>query len=389
MDAMKNKYELADVIRKFGAALMQQEKLSPLQIKVLNNIVQCRTAALGGHEEVCDCCGTLHYSYNSCGDRHCPKCLSAKQIQWIEKLAETTLPVKHYHIIFTVPHCLNDICLWNDKAYYKILFKTVWDTLQSFGYTHFGVEPGAVAILHTWGQNLSLHPHIHCIVPAAGYSIRGKWIQIGKYEKFLYPVQQLSKTFRGKFLDSTKRLLKKHEKLRGFSEQIDIAYNKKWVVHCEPPLTNVDHVIQYLGRYTHRVAISNDKIINISDSHVTFWTKDYRDNGNAKPITLDGVEFLRRFCLHVLPKYFVKIRRFGVYNATTQRNLEIQCNISVKTPSKPKKKETAKELIKRVTGIDLTLCPHCKKGHLRTIKDIPRIRSPARHLPSSFLLNLL
>ena len=172
MEGFKNKFELSDVVQQFGKQLVENNNLSPQQIKVLNNILQCRTSSLGGHEEECDNCGTIHYSYNSCGDKHCPKCQNTKQAIWVEELMESTLAVKHYHIIFTVPHSLNDICLWNDKLYYKILFSAVWRTLQSFGYTHYGVETGAVSVLHSWGQNLSLHPHIHCIVPAAGYSLK-------------------------------------------------------------------------------------------------------------------------------------------------------------------------------------------------------------------------
>jgi hypothetical protein len=177
------KPELANVVKKFGKQLMDRNLLSARQVKALNNILQCRTAPMGGHEQVCDCCGEVSYLYNSCGDRHCPKCQITMQAVWIEDLMDSSLPVKHYHIIFTVPHVLNDICLWNARLYYKVLFNAVWRTLNSFGYTHFGVETGAIAILHSWGQNLSLHPHIHCIVPAVGsmtFSLGNSIISIGK-----------------------------------------------------------------------------------------------------------------------------------------------------------------------------------------------------------------
>jgi len=270
MSDMKNKFELADVVQQFGKQLIEKNQLSPQQIKVLNNILQCRTSSLGGHEEECDNCGTIRYSYNSCGDRHCPKCQNTKQAIWVEKLIKSTLAVKHYHIIFTVPHSLNAICLWNDKMYYKILFSAVKRTLHSFGYTHYGVETGAVSVLHTWGQNLSLHPHIHCIVPAAGYSLKGEWKTIGTKGKFLYPVRQLSKTFKGKFLYSLKRKLKKENMLAGFHTQTEKANNTDWVVNLEPSLASADHVIRYLGQYTHRVAITNQRILNITDTKVTF-----------------------------------------------------------------------------------------------------------------------
>ena len=381
---MKTKYELAEIVHRFGNELLQKESLSPTQTKTLLDIVQCRTAALGGHEQACDCCGSVRYSYNSCGNRHCPKCQLAKQIKWINKLTDRTLPVTHYHVVFTVPHCLNNICLWNAKLYFKILFSTVWRTLHSFGYTHYGVESGAVAVLHTWGQNLSLHLHLHCLVPATGYSLKGQWKNIGVNGKYLYPVQQLSSCFKDKFLKSLERALIKEGNLRGFDSAIEVAWKKKWVVYSEPSMADADRVIQYLGQYTHRVAISNHNIINITKTHVEFIAKDYRDNAKKKPSKLTGYEFLRRFCQHILPRQFVKIRYFGIYNETSKRNLKLQ----FKQPSiddiekqQTIKSETAVDCIKRVLGIDVMACPICKKGTMRRIREIPRIRSPNNHLP--------
>ncbi len=384
MNNGKTKYELADVIKRFGNRLVSQHCLSPQQTKALLNIVRCRTADLGGHKEVCDCCGMVRYSYNSCGDRHCPKCQNIKQALWVDNLIQTTLEVKHFHIVFTVPHCLNQLCLWNDKTYYSILFRSVWNTLRSFGYTHYGCETGAVAVLHTWGQNLSLHPHIHCLVPAAGYSLQGQWKNIGNDGKYLYPVHQLSAAFKGKFLDSMKRFLRKEKKLCQFESQIEKAYKTKWVVHSEPALTKGEHVVKYLGQYTHRVAISNQRIIKIDDTHVTFWTKDYRDNATRKVCKLRGEEFLRRFCQHVMPARFVRIRRYGIYNPITKRNLALQFKpkekLTVDTLLQPDKKETSRERVIRLTGFDPGQCPYCKKGRMVVVEEIPRIRSPSENL---------
>jgi hypothetical protein len=387
---VKTRFELADAVQLFGTQLIEQENLSPVQTKALFNILQCRTASLGGHEEVCDACGIVRYSYNSCGNRNCPKCQAAKQVIWVEKLLENTLPINHFHIVFTVPHCLNKICLWNDKLYYKILFSAVWRTLHSFGYSHYGVESGAVSILHTWGQNLSLHPHIHCLVPAAGYSIQGKWKKIGQGGKYLYSVHQLSDTFKGKFLDSIKRELKKQNALPDFNDAIQQAYSSKWVVHSEPSLAKAEHVVRYLGQYTHRVAISNNRIVNITKSHVTFIAKDYNDKAIKKPVKLSGLEFLRRFCQHILPKGFVKIKYYGIYNPTTKRNLDLQfVPVSIDTiQKKAKPKETAQQVIMRVTGFNVCQCPVCKKGIMRKIKELPRIRSPSTDLPNLLLLKL-
>lgn len=392
MALRKSNLELADVIRKFGKQLLLDKTLSAQQIKALNNIVQCRTASLGGHEEVCDCCNTKRYSYNSCRDRHCPKCLGAKQADWVDQLTKATMPVKHYHIVFTVPHCLNDICLWNEKLYYKILFASVWHTLRSFGYTHYGSETGAIAMLHSWGQNLSLHPHIHCIVPAVGYSLKGEWKHLEKSHNYLYPVHQLSSAFKGKFLDSIKRKLKKENIPEAFKAHIERAYNTPWVVHCEASMANDDHVIKYLGQYTHRVAITNQRILNISDTHVTFIAKDYRDKAQKKPVSLTGIEFLKRFCLHVLRKGFVKIRRYGIYNHTTIRNLDLEFKPKQKEDiieAEIRKRETPIERLYRLTGFDAGQCPACKKGRMHKTREIPRIRSPAMHLPTILMANLL
>ncbi len=176
---MRTRFELADAVNLFGTGLIAKTKLNQQQIKVLGKISHCRTVMLGGHKEACDNCGSVRYSYNSCGDRHCPKCQAAKQAFWIDDLVQNTLAVKHFHIVFTVPHHLNVVCLHNRRLYYDLLFAAVWDTLRSFGYSHYGVESGAVAVLHSWGQNLSLHPHIHSIVPAAGYTLDGQWKNIG------------------------------------------------------------------------------------------------------------------------------------------------------------------------------------------------------------------
>jgi predicted Zn-ribbon and HTH transcriptional regulator len=379
---MRTNFELAQVVKLFGGALVDREKLTPLQLKVLGKISQCRTAALGGHEDECKNCGSVRYSYNSCGDRHCPKCQAAKQAFWIEDLMQNTLPIKHYHIIFTLPHVLNKICLFNDRNYYNLLFAAVWNTLKAFGYSHYGVETGAVAVLHTWGQNLSLHPHIHCIVPAAGYTLDGRWKNIGPSGKYLFPVHQLSDAFKGRFLDSLKRALRKQKSLSIFNDKVQQAYQTKWVVHCEPSLAGADHVVKYLGQYTHRVAVTNQRILNITGGKVTFIAKDYRDGARKKPVILDGEEFLRRFTIHILPKRFVKIRRYGIYNHTTKGNLDLQFigeeKPDIETLIRQKQPpETNLQRFERLTGVNPCKCPVCKTGQMVVTKILPRIRSPA------------
>jgi len=381
---------LADVVRLYGHQLAASDSFTPLHGKVLGRIATCRTAAMGGHEQACDQCGTVRYSYNSCGDRHCPTCQASKQAFWIDDLVRSTLPVRHYHLVFTVPHQLNGLCLHNGRLYYDTLFEAAWHTLRTFGYTRYGVETGALCVLHTWGQNLSLHPHLHCLVPEAGYSLKGDWKTIGQQGHYLYPVQQLSAAFKVAFLGRIKRALAKRGELGLFNRTIQQAYTVNWVVHCEPSLASADHVVRYLGQYTHRVAITNQRILSIAAGKVTFMAKDYRHLGVKRPVTLDGVEFLRRFTLHILPHRFVKIRRFGIYNHTLKRNLSLRFVPEEKPDIEALEKrliekqnskgssavETSMERFERLTGINPCRCPVCKTGRMVTIRTLPRIRSP-------------
>jgi hypothetical protein len=371
----RTKFELAHIIKRFGKQYVQRYKPNAYILHTLNAITMCRTFELGGHTSACDCCGQIQIGYNSCRNRHCPKCQGTKQALWVDGLIHSTLPVKHYHIVFTVPHELNDICLLDSAWFYNRLFSCAWDTISTAGYANFGVEAGSVCVLHTWGQNLSLHPHVHCIVPAAGLSLTGKWKHIAKSGKYLFPVTKLSADFRSHFLKGLKEWLIKENLLIKYQAVIDKAWGKPWVVHSEPSMAGAEHVIGYLGNYTLRVAISNSRIINVTDTQVTFLHKDYAKNARVIPITIDGIEFLRRFCLHILPKKFVKIRRFGVYSS---RYKAITKKLKPKTiDTLVRNKESLPERLIRVTGLDVTLCPVCKTGKLHRIAELPKIRAPS------------
>lgn len=369
---MRTGFEIASVIKRYGAAFRMQHSPNNFQLTVLNALQQCRTAELGGHKDKCDNCGTEHYSYNSCGNRHCPKCQLARQMLWAEDRMRDSLNVKHFHIVFTVPDELNPVCLADSLFFYESLFSCVKETLCAFGYSHYGVETGAICVLHTWGQNLSLHPHIHCIVPAVGITPRGQLKEIGNQGKYLYPVRQLSVAFRGKLLERLKRNLKKKNRLPEFQPIINLCYAKPWVIHSQPSLGNARQVVNYLGQYTHRVAISNTRIKNIDLNGVTFSYKDYRDNANQKLMTLGGVEFLRRFAMHILPRGFVKIRYFGILTSAYRQQVE-----SLKTkPDIFQLTETKPERIARLTGHHPCKCSKCKTGTMIPVEIIPRIRSP-------------
>ena len=259
-------------------------------------------------------------------------------------------------------------------AFYNLLFASVHGIpCELLGTRILVAETGAVCVLHTWGQNLSLHPHLHCIVPAAGFTLAGNWKMIGSGGKYFIPLTLLSIDFRSYFMKKLKAWLIKQNLLLKYQQVLDKAWKKSWVVHCEPSMAKAEHVVKYLGNYTHRVAISNSRILNIDDKSVTFLHKDYADSSRQKPITLDGVEFLRRFCMHILPKRFVKIRRFGIYSSAYKSIIQ---KLKPKPGIEKMIKEPVRERLLRLTGFDLSLCPVCKQGQLHRIEEIPKVRSP-------------
>jgi hypothetical protein len=374
---VRPKFEVSQIVDRFGRQFIGQCQPNSFILRTLDALQKCRTAALGGHKDVCDCCGKQHLSYNSCGNRHCPKCQSNKQAIWVDNRISDALDVKYFHVVFTVPQALNPVCMLDSKQFYNSMFECVWSVLQTFGYSHYGVESGAICVLHTWGQNLSLHPHIHCIVPAAGLTIKGKLKHISKQGKFLYPVRMLSTVFRGKMLEKIKRQLKQSNQLTQYQSLLDQLWKKPWVVYCEPPLGNAQQIVKYLGQYTHRVAISNHRIQNIDDSGVSFFYKDYKDKSKKKLTKLSGVEFLRRFCMHILPYRFVKIRHYGILSSKQKDRIK---PLKTKKQKEVKVKETPQERILRITGFDRFNCPFCKTGILHTVELLPRIRSPTNVL---------
>lgn len=365
------RYEVAEVIERFGKKFIEKHQPNGYQLRVLGALSKCRTSALGGHMYRCDHCGKDQISYNSCRNRHCPKCQGSNKAFWVEDRIEHAYPVNHYHIVFTVPNILHAICMLDSKWFYNHLFAVVWDTLRSFGYTHYSVESGAICVLHTWGQNLSLHPHIHCLVPALGYTLKGEMKHIGKGGKYLYPINQLSDKFRGKFMAGVKSQLAKGGLLSQYRSYVEKAWSTPWVVFCEPSLGKPEHVVEYLGQYIHRVAISNHRIMQVDDRNVRFMIKDNRNQGRVKTATLTGEEFLRRFCLHILPRRFVKIRYYGIYSTPFRTSI-----LNNKEKMVMKSVENTIERIARLMGIDVRQCPICKMGQLVPVAIVPRNRPP-------------
>ena len=368
-------FEVAHVIDKFWDAFVKKYNPNSYILRTLYALRVCRTSVLGGHKEKCDNCEKIRVSYNSCRNRHCPKCQAAKQVIWVEDTMERIIDTKYFHVVFTLPHELNQICLLDTKAFYNALFTSAWNTLHTFGHTHYGVESGALSMLHTWDQKLGFHPHIHCLVPAAGLSLDGKFKRITKKGRYLHNVFMMSSAFRDNMLKRLKKQLQDKGQLSTYQPIIDKVWAKPWVVFCEPSFSDAEHVIKYLGQYTHRVAISNHRIINIGEDSVRFVYKDSGDHRKEKPITLTGVEFLRRFCMHILPKGFVKIRYFGIMSSRYAKKTML---LRKRAPDRTKEKESVQERLKRLTGFDVLLCPFCKKGQMHTIEIMPRIRSPCQ-----------
>jgi hypothetical protein len=381
-------YELQDVFRQFGFTFLEGRQLSPHHRKTMADITACRSAALGGHIDQCDNCGHVSISYNSCRNRHCPKCQNLKKEQWLLNREQELLDVDYFHVVFTIPAALNPLVRFNQKEVYNILFRAVSETLLELAAEpkYLGAQIGFITLLHTWGQNLMDHPHIHCIVPGGGLSFDGlRWIPSRK--KFFIPVKVLAKKFRDKFLAFLKTAFL-DERLKfgasieplsidsNFRHLLDEMYQTNWVVYCKPPFKTPWHVLRYLGRYTHRVAISNERIVAIGNNQVSFRWRDYKDNRREKLMTLEATEFIRRFFLHVLPLRFVKIRYFGIFS-NRNRKLKIKrCQELLKMKPKTTKHLSTLELIKKLLGFDPSVCPCCGKGKL--------IRSPlscSNHAP--------
>lgn len=346
METRSKSGSVAEVLRKLD---LSAQNFTVHQEKTLRALSYCRTSALGGHIDACDCCGNVSISYNSCRNRHCPQCQGHKKEEWIQKREQDLLPCSYYHLVFTLPEKLNGLAITDPTLIYKTLFEAAWATLNQFGKTE-GIQLGMIGILHTWGQNLSLHPHLHCIVPGGGINQQGKWRKKIKTDKYLFSVKAMSKVFRAKFVASLRASGIKDQDL------IDQLFSKNWVVYAKRPFGGPKQVIEYLGRYTHKVAISNHRIKEVTDKEVRFGYKDYRKAGQKKEMTLSNIEFVRRFSLHILPRRFVRIRHYGILSSSWKRGKlqGLQSDLNIKIPaSKPRTL--------------LNKCRCCKEGTLITI----------------------
>ena len=377
MNRANIKYDISDIFRN---NLKELTTLSKDKWKVINSIINCRTKALGGHINKCDTCNYEDQSYNSCRNRHCPKCGGLKKAKWLQRRLSELLPVEYFHVVFTIPSELNKITYYNKKIMYDLLFKCVKETLleSALNEKNLGAEIGFMSILHTWGQQLNFHPHLHCVVPGGG--LKGNtWIKSKK--GFFIHVKKLSRLFRGKYLWYLKKYYNKNElafyketkKLKDrkeFQKYIDNLYSKEWVVYAKKPFAGPSQVLRYLSNYTHKIAISNYRIKKVENGRVYFTWKDYRRKSKRKIMNLTTLEFMKRFLLHILPKRFMKIRMFGIYSNSRKKEKLSICKELLKKEFKIKDIENTNEYIMKIisdyTRVKTNKCPKCKTGILVT-----------------------
>ena len=387
---MRPALEVADVFRRHGEAFrrVRQGHLGRVERRVMAAIEICRTASLGGHAEQCGDCGLLRCAYNSCRNRHCPKCQGLARAEWLEARQAELLPVPYYHVVFTLPAFAAEIAFQNKRIVYAILFRAAADALREIAADprHLGAEVGAVAVLHTWGQTLQHHPHLHCIVPGGGLSPdQSRWIACRP--GFFLPVRALSRRFRTLFLERLRAAFAVGElhffgalttlaEPTAFAERLRGLRDIEWVVYAKRPFAGPEQVLAYLGRYTHRVAIANSRLTRIADNQVSFTWKDYRHRGKAKVMTLAADEFMRRFLLHTVPDGFHRIRHLGFLanGHRTQKLAHCRALLAIPSPQPPLR-QSYRERHRRLTGQDLDICPDCG-GPMQDRGPIPRRPPP-------------
>ena len=383
---MKNTWEVADIFRLYGKDYQKKNLLSYKELKTMHHITACRTAQLGGHIEQCDNCDFERISYNSCRDRHCPKCQSMVKEKWLNDRKADLLPCNYFHMVFTLPHQLNPIILKNKKIMLNILFVAVSQTLQVFAKDpqwRLEGQVGFICVLHTWSQKLIDHFHLHCLIAGGALSFDKKqWVASRK--KFMFRVQSLSKEFKKRYLHLFEKAYlnnelyfpgktAKYESREEFDSLVQSLFNNKWITYAKRPFSGPKQVLEYLGCYTHRVAISNNRIKSIDNDQVCFEYKDRTDNDTIKTMTVSANEFIRRFLLHVLPYNFMKIRYFGFLSHRNKKQAIklIRKFIDPDAVLPQKMQETIFEMMLRLTGQDITCCPKCKKGKMKIIKELP------------------
>ncbi len=379
---MGNKADLATIIDRFLPVLNKKANLPAHTLRCLDAIRKCRTEYMGGHVEACNSCGVIRTAYNSCRNRHCPQCGAIEKERWVLAREADLLPVRYFHMVFTVPDKLNELFMNNQIQMYNLLFRTSWDVMSDFGSDSkwIGGKIGATAILHSWGQNLNYHPHVHFIVPAGALMTSGKWQHSRQRGKYLFDVKQMSKVFRARFVEQLRLMLKEKTIVGAFPAGL---FDKDWVVFAKRPFGGPEKVIKYLSRYTHRTAISNNRILSVDDETVTFTWKDYNQGYKQQVTTLRGEEFLRLFCQHISPHGFTRIRHYGfLSSASKSKSLAIiRASLNARPPNSKANEKPWQEIVFDRMGIKPGVCKCCG-GKMVIIENIPnRFRASQRAPP--------
>ena len=377
--------ELAHILHKHIGDYQNQYRLWPEHKKIVSDLLNCRTAHLGGHIDRCDTCGALRITYHSCRNRHCPKCQHMPRQRWLEKRKDEILPVSYFHVVFTLPHELNTVILNNKKLMLNCLFASASKTLLTFGKNQLNGTLGFLAILHTWDQKLKAHFHLHCLVPGGAVSKdKKRWLPVRN--DYLFNEEALSQVFRGKFIQRLGRV-RNTSALKftaaAYGNFKNMLYSKNWVVSVRPPVKRPEHVLEYLARYTHRVAIANSRIKKLENGMVSFTAKN-RKKQSTETITITAVEFIRRFLLHSLPKGFVRIRHYGfLANRNRSSNLKVIRKLLKLHTELAKTQASLEQMMLQLTGIDITSCPCCNKGKMKLLAQIPKIHSYRARAPNN------
>jgi len=382
----KNRLEIAHILHHHMDDYKAEYPLWPDHRKIVSDLLNCRTAHLGGHVERCDTCGTIRITYHSCRNRHCPKCQHMPREKWLEERKDEILPTSYFHVVFTLPHELNTVILNNKKVMFNILFAAASKTLLTFGKNELDGDLGFLAVLHTWDQTLKAHFHLHCLVAGGAVSKdKKRWVPVKN--GYLFNEEALSRVFRGKFMEKMEHIRKTGDikfTSRAYDDFRNMLYKKSWVVSVREPVKRPEHVLEYLARYTHRVAIANSRIKNLENGMVSFTAKN-RKKQRIDTITITTVEFIRRFLLHSLPRGFVRIRHYG-FLANRNRSKNLNAIRQLMDLSAPLEKEIAslEEMMLQLTGVDITVCPCCTKGKMQFFAQIPKGRArPPSHLTCS------
>lgn len=373
---MRTRFDIGEIIRCHGGEFLSKHSVVAPVRKAFAHMALCRTRALGGHVEVCPQCGDIHVSYNSCRDRHCPKCQHKEREQWVSNRREEIIPAKYFHVVFTVPACLHPVAMAHQAIFYDCLFKAAWATIKAFA-ANEGLLAGMTSVLHTWGSNLFYHPHIHCIVPGGGIDKQGVWHHLKgcKGSDFLFPVAAMSVKFRGKFMSLLTRRLKEIGVIIGQTVRKQ-CFAKAWVVNSKPPAKGVNLILEYIGRYAYRVAITNSRILSVTDTEISYDYKQYRKGGKHGVMTMEIDTFLLLLSLHILPDRFVRIRHYGFLSPCNRETLRsIQQQLDAPPVPKIRKKKSYLEICIE-KGWEIGVCKDCNCQRL-----IIKILNPSRAPP--------